>query len=534
MNNNKIIKPNSTLAKKLTARLGLIIIGVVLVVLISSYFVVVNIVIKESMDSANIVANTITDLISTNSFIKDEKVDKDDVEYIRAYNQYICKFFRFDYVYTYVVKDNGKRIMLLDFSQKEDCELEWMFPEEKIGQEIDYNPTEEDLELWFEQLVIDRPYQTEYQEHKEALAGEKDVSGALIVSAVGLSLREIYFEAARDFYPLVLGVIGIFIVMSLVIYYIIYHSVYSPAKRISESMTAFINNDFKNTDKLDESGNDEFSMISSSFNKMTDEIDKYLNNISHLTSVQERSKAELDIASQIQLGLLAPNSYHFEVGDINAMMTPAKNIGGDLYDYMELDDGRVLLTIADVSGKGIAASLFMAITLVLIRVLARTGNTPAKILELTNNIISARNPNLLFVTTFIGIYDKKTRKFEYCNAGHNIPYVLRDKIEPLSGERNVVVGLYGGETYKEEITLLNENDIIFMYTDGVTEATDANNELYGMDRLKNVLDKNSSLAPKELLEAVKKDIDDFVGEAPQFDDITMLSLKFKKRHIHHS
>lgn len=527
MSNKEIKQPNNTLAKKLTIKLALIIISVVLIVLISAYYVVVNIVIRELMDSANIVANTVTDLIATDSFVNNKKVDIDDREKISIYNRYICDFFRFDYVYTYVVKDNGTKILLLDFYQKEGNNFEGKFSEELVGEEVDYKPTEEDLKMWYEDLQNEEPYHIDYKESKEALALEKDISGAQIVTAVGISLKGIYDEAARNFNPLVMCLIVVFVIMSLIIYFIIYRSVYSPAKRISESMRTFINNDFKNTNKLDESGNDEFSMIASSFNKMTDEIDKYLNNISRLTSIQERSKAEIDIASKIQQGLLAPNSYHFEIGDIHAMMAPAKNIGGDLYDYMELDDGRIVLTIADVSGKGTAASLFMAITLALIRVLAKTGNSPAKILENTNNIISARNPSLLFVTTFIGIYDPKNSNLVYCNAGHNIPFVLRNKVEPLSGDRNVVVGLYGGEIYNEETITLNENDIIFMYTDGVTEAINVNKEFFGEKRLEDTLQTFQNSKKDNLVEYVYKKLQEFVGDAEQNDDITMLSFIVK-------
>ena len=247
----------------------------------------------------------------------------------------------------------------------------------------------------------------------------------------------------------VYALIGVFILMTIIMYFLIRGSVFLPAKRISDSMADFIKNGQKSDVRLDESGSDEFAMIASSFNKMADNIDNYMQNIKALSSEHERQEVELDIASKIQQGLLAPGEFHSGNCEVYGMMTPAKNVGGDFYDYLHLDNGRILLTIADVSGKGMAASMFMAVTLVLMRQYAKMNYSPAEILSSVNGILSEHNPNMLFTTAFIGLYDPKTQEMTYSNAGHNIPYIIRDFPEPLDGARNIVLGLYENEQYTQ-------------------------------------------------------------------------------------
>ena len=203
----------------------------------------------------------------------------------------------------------------------------------------------------------------------------------------------------------------------------------------------------------------------------------------------------------------------------------------NFYDYFVLNDGRILMTIADVSGKGIAASMYMAVTLIVMRQFALTGRGPAYILKGTNNIISQNNKNMFFATVFVGIYDPESGEFIYSNAGHTPPYILRDKPELLTGARNLVLGLYENESYTEDRIRLNSGDIVFLYTDGVTESINENRRFFGEERLKRTLDDFRPSHEENIVEFVNRSVSAFAKNIKQHDDITMLSCTIKHRTV---
>lgn len=278
-------------------------------------------------------------------------------------------------------------------------------------------------------------------------------------------------------------------------------------------------------------GNDEISELATSFNNMTDSLKNYINDLTSLTAEKERIGAELDVATHIQSSMLPsifpafPKDQRF---DIFATMDPAKEVGGDFYDFFKLDDKHLAIVVADVSGKGIPAALFMVIGKTLIKDHTNLNTYLSDTFYQVNNLLCESNSENLFITAFEAVINIETGHMKYVNAGHEMPYIYRkgsweaEKIKPgfvLAGMENMKFS--SGEMF------LEKGDKIFQYTDGVTEATNKNNELYGMDRLKIALDSNKDLNMKELLRAVKEDIDKFVGDAPQFDDITMLGIELK-------
>lgn len=323
----------------------------------------------------------------------------------------------------------------------------------------------------------------------------------------------------------------------------------SPIEMISKLVDEFAGQDHlgENDNKklkemcvsIQENTKDEIGELAHDFNRMMGDIENYVMNIRTVTAEKERIGAELSIATQIQANMLPcifpafPERNEF---DIYATMNPAKEVGGDFYDFFMVDDRHLAIVMADVSGKGVPAALFMVIGKTLIKDHTTSGKDLGEVFTEVNELLCESNSEGLFITAFEGVIDLSSGAFRYVNAGHEIPYICKKggKFEPYKIRAGFVLAGMEGMKYKCGELQLEPGDKIFQYTDGVTEATDANNELYGMERLTKILGENSALSPTELLPAVKNDIDGFVGEAPQFDDITMLCLEYKERMEDHN
>ena len=280
---------------------------------------------------------------------------------------------------------------------------------------------------------------------------------------------------------------------------------------------------------------DEIGVLAGSFSNMMGEIDEYMVNLATVTADKERISTELNVATQIQASMLPcifpafPDRDEF---DIYATMLPAKEVGGDFYDFFLVDHDHLAVVMADVSGKGVPAALFMVIAKTLIKNRAQLGHTPAEVFTAVNNQLCENNEAGLFVTAWMGILDINTGEFAFANAGHNPPLLKRasGEYEYLRTRPGFVLAGMEGVRYRQGSMILESGDMLYLYTDGVTEGTNSENELYGEDRLLAVANRCKDCDPQTLLPAVKADIDQFVGEAPQFDDITMLSLKIKTIH----
>ena len=279
---------------------------------------------------------------------------------------------------------------------------------------------------------------------------------------------------------------------------------------------------------------DEIQSLSESFNFMLAELENYIANLSKVTAEKERIGAELDIAKHIQASMLPcifpafPERKEF---DIYATMEPAKEVGGDFYDFFMVDDTHLAIVMADVSGKGVPAALFMVIGKTLIKDHTTPGRDLGKVFTEVNQLLCESNSEELFITAFEGVLDLVTGEFVYVNAGHEMPFICKagGDFEPYKIRAAFVLAGMEGMKYRAGSMMLEPGDKIFQYTDGVTEATNLQNELYGMNRLGAILNKVKNGTPNDILPAVKKDIDEFVGVADQFDDITMLCLEYKAR-----
>ena len=269
---------------------------------------------------------------------------------------------------------------------------------------------------------------------------------------------------------------------------------------------------------------DEIEILANTINKM-------LQSIKQITGEKERISAELNVAAQIQASMLPcifpPFPGHSEF-EIYAYMIPAKEVGGDFYDFFLVDENTLAVVIADVSGKGVPAALFMAIAKTLIKDSTQSGKSPKDVLEAVNNTLCENNEAMMFVTVFLGILDIQTSCFTYANAGHNPPLIKRhgSQFEWLNELKpGFVLGGMEDKTYTQGEVQLNAGDIIFMYTDGVTEAENPQFDLFTEVHLQNVANRHSAVDLNEFIAHIKAEIDMFASGAVQSDDITMLLLK---------
>ena len=266
--------------------------------------------------------------------------------------------------------------------------------------------------------------------------------------------------------------------------------------------------------------------------EMEKDLTLHEEHIKEITAEKERINTELSMATQIQESMLPsifppyPDRKEF---DIYAAMDPAREVGGDFYDFFLVDENHLGIVIADVSGKGVPAALFMMISKTILQNCAMLGSPVSDVLTQTNESLCAENKMDMFVTAWIGILDLQTGKMSCSSAGHEYPAVMSDSrtFELVRNKSGFVLGGFEGLRYQAYEITLKPGDKIFIYTDGVPEATNTHNELFGTDRMIDALDANSGGTPQEILAEVRRAVDEFVGEAEQFDDLTMLCLEYK-------
>ena len=344
------------------------------------------------------------------------------------------------------------------------------------------------------------------------------------IVGVERSFSEIKNDLNAFFISVLLLTLALTVIFVLSFAFIVRRKVSIPAQVISEKMNSFVSEHREGYEKLDAQGSLEFSRLAAAFNSMTDEINQYIEDIDSLNREKHVREAELDIAKNIQAGLLPPAVYENRKVIIGASMLPAKEVGGDLYDYQTLDSGEIILAIADVSGKGVSAALFMARAITLLHMYANFGLSPAEMAEHFNNTLAENNPKKLFITAFIAKYDPKTGSLTYVNAGHNPPYLLSDELVMLDGAHGMAAGIFGGEVYTEETVTLKDGDALFIFTDGVNEAQNKNGELFTTEALEEALRQHTVDKRQNTLTDILDCITRFADGAVQSDDITMLLM----------
>ena len=304
-----------------------------------------------------------------------------------------------------------------------------------------------------------------------------------------------------------------------------------PIKKTADEATRFARENTKGEPLGKISRLKEIDDLAGAIDTMETDMVQYMENLTSLTAEQERIGAELDLATRIQYAMLPhvfppfPDRKEF---DLYASMDPAKEVGGDFYDFFLVDDDHLCMVMADVSGKGVPAALFMMASKIILQSCAMLGNSAAEILTKTNEAICSNNQEQMFITVWLGILEISTGKLTAANAGHEYPVLKRPdgRFELVKDKHGFVIGGMDGMKYKEYEMTLEPGTKLFLYTDGVPEATDENGMLFGATRMVDALNKEPAADPKGVLKNVRAAVDDFTEDAEQFDDLTMLCMAY--------
>ncbi|MDD4940972.1 MAG: SpoIIE family protein phosphatase [Candidatus Omnitrophica bacterium] len=324
------------------------------------------------------------------------------------------------------------------------------------------------------------------------------------------------------------GIFGILLLVAVIA--AISHSITKPLRRMAHVAQAIGKGDLDAVLPGYASG-DEVGRLTQAFAAMKDALKDYIRRLTEATAARERIESELKIAREIQTGILPrifpafPDRKEF---DIFAMMEPAKEVGGDFYDFALVNETKLYFAMGDVSGKGVPAALFMMITKTLLKNEALQGSAPAQILARVNNILALDNNTSMFATVLCGVLDTRTGAVEFANAGHNPPLVCPagGHFEYLAVDKGFVLGPMAGFAYKQSSITLGSGDTLFLYTDGVTEAMDPEKKFFTEEGLRSALQAMEGQDIKEMVLSLRRALRDFAKDEPQSDDITMLAVRF--------
>ena len=324
-------------------------------------------------------------------------------------------------------------------------------------------------------------------------------------------------------------------ILSLICLFMVYRLIISPLKSVQENIRDY--RETKDSETVianlkEINSKNEIGDLKNDVIELAEEIDDYVDKIESISAEKHRIESELDMAKRIQLSMMPsvfppyPDRNEFE---IYASVEPAREVGGDFYDFFLIDKDHLCMVMADVSGKGVPAALFMMGSKIVIKNSAMLMNSPAKILTRANESICENNEQDMFLTVWLGILELSTGKLVAANAGHEYPALMRagEKFEIIKSKHGFVIGGFEDAIYMDYELQLEPGDKLFLYTDGLPEATNGDNEMLGIDGMLDALNENCESHPEVILNGVKNAVDGFVKEAEQFDDLTMMCIEYK-------
>ena len=387
-----------------------------------------------------------------------------------------------------------------------------------------------------ELIIIYNPVSVDYvRNHVVALTPVKDSDGK-IIGVVNVEMPMVLLEPMKEKYLREVAISTVIVVITIITLYKLYFrkNVIKPIQIITQEARRFAHENKRPKENLSKviHQRNEIWQLARTIDFMENELLDYLKNFKTVATSNERIQAELRIATQIQADILPrkfpafPERKEF---DIYATMTPAKEVGGDFYDFFMIDGEHLVLVMADVSDKGIPAALFMVSAKNAIKNRAQMGGSPSEILHDVNNQLIDGNDAQLFVTVWLGILEISTGKIKSVNAGHEYPAIYSSstgKYEITKSKNSPVLALMDGIKFKESEFELKPGDSLFLYTDGVPEARNSKDELFGLERMLEALNHSDNFSPEKVLSTVKYEIGEFTQGVAQFDDTTMLCLKY--------
>ncbi len=385
-----------------------------------------------------------------------------------------------------------------------------------------------------ELVVLDKGY-IETNAHITAmlpLVNSKGETNAIV--CVQRQMEEL--NEARNSYlsKILLSMIILVVLVIISLSMRISRSVLKPISQISKEAARYARESIVPDKKLQETihSKDEIGQLASAIDQMEEQIHEYVQNLTKATAENERISTEMTLASRIQSDML-PNAFPAFPDrvdfDIYASMDPAREIGGDFYHFSLLDEDHLCLFIADVSGKGVPAALFMMASIITLVNIAKMGKTPSEILRIANDAICSTNREEMFVTIWLGILELSTGRLIAANAGHEYPAIYNPggRFELLKDKHGMVIGGLEHSKYTDYELIMEPGTKIFVYTDGVPEAIDASDNMFGTGRMVDALNKEPQANPQKILKNVRESVDTFVSGAEQFDDLTMLCIEYR-------
>ncbi len=462
---------------------------------------------------------------------------KDYFEFKRVYNDitdtlFNASFYASQYTF-YAMKDptNPNRFIFITDSRM-GTSMEKNVFYFCVGSHYDLKPTDQIFDIGHSYIKGYRlgSYETRFIEIKSDDSGDVETIGYLFAAYETSRVSSDYAPILRNEILILLGSgLAVIILYAVLSYFMFVRNINKLNKAAVDVSNQLKANKPLKTINPNIKSRDEIKTLEDSFILMQDQIVNYVDIIKKDAKEKEKINAELEIASKIQLDSLPNNKCDDYNCSLRAYIKPAKEVSGDFYDYFYLDDHRLVVSICDVSGKGIPASLFMMKGKELIKSAVESYDNLVDAINSVNNMLAKNNKELLFITSFIGVIDFKKNEIKYVNAGHEKPYIVSDnKVTKLDGESNIVLGVEEGYEFKAESHKFNKGDYLFMFTDGLNESINASEEEFGYERIEKTIASTSELPLEEVINKVNKNLNDFIGKKEQFDDITMILIRNKK------
>lgn len=346
-----------------------------------------------------------------------------------------------------------------------------------------------------------------------------------------------YSDEITSFWILHLIALVVFLfVVFLISDFFINHWMVKPIVNLASAASDYVEEDDRTVDtqhfeRVKVTTNDELMLLKDSMVNMESDMARYVQDLSRMTAEKERAAVEMELSARIQDSLLPKSLANYsgkKSFDINALIDPAKDVGGDFYDYYAIDEDHIGMAVADVSGKGVPAALFMVVARTLLHIAGESSLSPAEIIKNVNTQLCDQNPEMMFVTVFFGIYTISERKLLYVNAGHEDIALYRkseDAFSLVKEEHDMMMAFLPEAEFTQRSLVMELGDKLFMYTDGVPEAQNTRDELFGDKRMIDALNELKELSGIEMLQGMREKVGNYSGEAPQFDDVTMLLLE---------
>lgn len=473
-------------------------------------------------------ASAAAQVIESVDFDKLQSSDTDEL-YIKTRDvlRGICQSLELEYLYLYIPNQDEQKIRFIMSVASDDEKDKTVAAERGLNVVVPRNLTEQ------EQTALNG------DEHGKAYA-ENNSFGSVyswfypvrdgegnVIALIGSDYRanDIYSQAIQEAMLIIIPMMAVLLVVFLVEIIAMRRKIFVPIKLISNRMKGFVSDRGANFEPLDIHSGDEMQEIADSFEKMSEDISRYLSSIEKLTAERVQANVELEIASRIQCGIVPERTeLTDDCYEACAVARPAKEVGGDFYDCFTRTDGSVCVVIGDVSGKGVAAAMFMAVAKTMLKDCLNSGLSPAEALNTANDALCSSNPEGMFATVFAAVLDTDSGLLHYANAGHTRPVIFGKGAELLEVDPGIALGLFEDAGIMDSSVSLENKSGILIYTDGVTEAVNTRKEFFGEERLLSAVQAVKSA--KDAVNTLSESVWGFAGDAEQFDDYTVLTLYY--------